>query len=112
MNDIPKDKPKKKKGFLGRLLGSNDKPKPLSEDATYRGWLNVITKSDEDTAKQGVSDDEHTKFMNYYTGSKEYQKAKETKAKGGMIDKYKKGGSVSKKKKKKPRGVGVAKRGW
>ena len=33
-------------------------------------------------------------------------------AKGGMIDKYKKGGSVSKKKKKKPRGVGAAKRGW
>ena len=29
-----------------------------------------------------------------------------------MIDKYKKGGSVSTKKKKKPRGVGIAKRGW
>ena len=50
--------------------------------------------------------------MDYHAGTKEYQKAKETKAKGGMIDKYKKGGSVSTKKKKKPRGVGIAKRGW
>jgi len=49
-------------------------------------------------------------FPKLFEGTKEYQKAKETKAKGGMIDKYKKGGSV--KKKKKPRGVGVAKRGW
>ena len=90
----------------------NDKPKPLSEDATYRGWLNVITKSDEDTAKQGVSKEDHKRFMDYYTGTGENQKAKETKAKRGIIDKYKKGGSVSKKKKKKPRGVGIAKRGW
>ena len=43
---------------------------------------------------------------------KEYQNLPKDNAKGGMIDKYKKGGSVSKKKKKKPRGVGAAKRGW
>jgi hypothetical protein len=94
------DEPKKKK------------PVDYSKDPKYRGWLYAITNADEHTAKQGVSDDEHKKFMDYHTGTKEYQKAKETKAKGGIIDKYKKGGSVSKKKKKKPRGVGVAKRGW
>jgi len=41
-----------------------------------------------------------------------YKNLPQDNAKGGMIDKYKKGGSVSKKKKKKPRGVGIAKRGW
>tara|TARA_Y100000296_G_C4999264_1_gene169337 strand:- start:206 stop:487 length:282 start_codon:yes stop_codon:yes gene_type:complete len=41
-----------------------------------------------------------------------YKNLPKDNAKGGMIDKYKKGGSVSKKKKKKPRGVGAAKRGW
>jgi len=41
-----------------------------------------------------------------------YKNLPQDNAKGGMIDKYKKGGSVSKKKKKKPRGVGAAKRGW
>ena len=97
------DEPKKKK------------PIDYSKDSKYRGWVKIYTGAGEDVAKQGVSDDEHKKFMDYHTGTEEYQKAKEVKAKGGMIDKYKKGGSVSKKKKKKkkkPRGVGVAKRGW
>ena len=98
-----------------------DKPVDYSKDPKYRGWVKIYTGAGEDVAKQGGSDAEHKKFMDYHAGTKEYQKAKETKAKGGMIDKYKKGGmidkykkggSVSTKKKKKPRGVGIAKRGW
>ena len=78
--------------------------------------LNSPTIIDEET-NESIKNEEYNpkkykKLQKKYGVSEEYQEAKELKAKGGMINKYKKGGSVSKKKKKKPRGVGAAKRGW
>ena len=75
--------------------------------------INKMKQSDLDTTQlEKQLDIKKAAFPKLFEVSEEYQKAKEVKAKGGMIRKYKTGGSVSKKQKKKPRGVGVAKRGW
>ena len=48
------DEPKKKK------------PVDYSKDPKYKGWEKVYKGAGEDTAKQGVSDDEHKKYKQFY----------------------------------------------
>jgi hypothetical protein len=117
MNDIPKDKPKKKKDIMPD--DNNQRNRSEEYEAARKDWNSLKARqyklfktrySDNPTNVLVTGHDNYKTFKDHADVEAGIVIKKE--AKGGMIDKYKKGGSVSKKKKKKPRGVGAAKRGW
>ena len=51
---------------LFKYKDKKDKPVDYSKDPKYKGWEKVYKGAGEDTAKQGVSDDEHKKYKQFY----------------------------------------------
>ena len=74
-----------------------------SEADRIQSEINTIVNDLNDPKSKSYNPKKYKKLQKKYGGTEEYQKAKELKAKGGMIKKYSIGGDVRSNKKNKPK---------